>query len=75
MKPGDNTVSFAVRVKAISGKALLCELTEDAGKHPLQEWFPKSHIAEGSEIHGRSQIGDEGQLTVSEWIADQKGLL
>lgn len=75
MRPGDPTVEFQVRVKATSGKAILCELTEDAGNNPLQEWFPKSQIDEHSEIGGHSREGDTGTITVSRWIADQKGLL
>jgi hypothetical protein len=35
-------------------------------------WIPKSQLHEESEVKGE---GDEGQLAITRWIAEQKGLL
>lgn len=37
-------------------------------------WFPYSQICDSSEINKDSDKGEEGTITVSEWIAVQKGL-
>jgi hypothetical protein len=35
-------------------------------------WFPKSHIGKDSEV---KELGDTGTIEVTEWIAEQKGLV
>jgi hypothetical protein len=37
-----------------------------------QFWIPQSQIDDDSEVY---QAGDEGELVVSQWIAEQKGLV
>jgi hypothetical protein len=36
-----------------------------------EEWIPKSQIDEDSEVKAE---GDEGTITVTRWIAEQKGI-
>lgn len=55
-----------VRVVHATDKALLCEIDGD------ETWIPKSQISADSEV---SEAGDEGTLIITEWIAEQKGLL
>jgi hypothetical protein len=35
-------------------------------------WIPKSQILEESEVQGE---GDDGELIITQWIAEQKGLV
>jgi hypothetical protein len=55
-------------VRAIndSGSALLCEID---GR---EVWIPQSQIDDDSEVY---EGGDEGELVISQWIAEQKGLV
>lgn len=55
-----------VKVTKETDKALLCVIE---GK---EVWMPKSQIHEDSKVF---KEGDEGTLTVSEWIATEKGLV
>ena len=62
------TVDFEVEVKRLSDAAVLVILDgEDV-------WFPFSQISDDSEIGKESEQGDDGTLTVSEWIAIEKEL-
>lgn len=68
-----NTVEFYdVTVKAESEKgsndsgALLCLIDGE------EIWIPKSQITDDSEVY---ETGTEGTLVVTEWIAEQKGLV
>jgi hypothetical protein len=54
-----------VTAKKETDKALLVEIDGD------EHWIPKSQIDDDSEVY---QEGDEGELVVSLWIAEQKGL-
>ena len=49
-----------------TGKALLCLIGEE------EVWIPQSQIDDESEVYER---GGEGMLVVSQWIAEQKGLV
>lgn len=67
MRDNDPTAEFEdVKVIGESELALQCRIE---GK---LHWIPKSQIHSDSEVY---QQGDEGTLIVSEWIAEQKGLL
>ncbi len=57
-----------VTVRAKTDRALLCELPDGE-----EVWFPLSQIHDDSEIYDSAQIGDTGELVVSEWLARQKG--
>jgi len=49
-----------------SGKALLVE----APDFDKPEWVPHSQIADDSEVY---KVGHQGDLVVSNWLAEQKG--
>lgn len=38
----------------------------------VKHWIPKSQVSDDSEIWAE---GDEGTLTITEWIATEKGLI
>ncbi len=46
--------------------ALLCRIDGD------DHWIPKSHIHDDSEVY---EMGTNGELIVSEWIATEKRLV
>lgn len=54
-----------VTVKKETDKALLVKIGEE------EMWMPKSQIHEDSSVF---REGDEGQLIISKWIAEQKEL-
>jgi hypothetical protein len=68
------------RVKCIaeSAKSLLmqceCEEFEDDDSHEDSDkcWVPKKQITDDSEVYS---VGDEGQLCITEWLAEQRGWL
>ena len=37
-----------------------------------QHWIPKSHIHDDSEVY---EMGTNGRLVITQWIAEQKGLV
>lgn len=47
-------------------KALLVKIEDE------NHWIPQSQIDDDSEVW---KLGDEGVLVISEWLAEQKGLL
>ena len=49
-----------------TGKALLCLIGEE------EVWIPQSQIDDESEVY---EPGGEGVLVVSQWIAEEKGLV
>lgn len=53
--------------KALRGtdKAILVRIEEE------EHWIPRSQIDDDSEVY---EAGHEGELVVSQWIADEKGL-
>lgn len=58
-----------VLVKHATEKALLVE-------HEGEElWIPLSQIDGDSEIYAEHQVGEEGVLVVTDWLAEQKGLV
>lgn len=52
-------------VRKNTGKALLC-VTKEQG----EVWVPQSQIHDDSEVF---DVGQEGTLVVTEWLATQKG--
>ncbi len=38
-------------------------------------WIPFSQIDDDSEIYKKDQVGETGELVISEWMAKQKGLI
>lgn len=63
----DDTAEFEdVLCKRETGKACLCII--DGEEH----WIPKSQIHDDSEVY---EEGHEGRLVVTQWIAEQKGLV
>jgi hypothetical protein len=66
-REGDPTYEVEVRLKKVTEKAYLCRI--DGNDH----WIPRSQINEDeSEV---SAEGDVGVLSMSEWIAQEKGLV
>lgn len=57
------------RVKAVRETAAALLVRFDDG---AEEWIPKSHIDDDSEVYKAST---EGKLVVTAWIAEQKGLV
>ncbi len=55
-----------VRCTRASSKAIL--VVVDGAEH----WIPQSQIHDDSEVY---QLGDEGKLVITQWIAEQKGLV
>jgi hypothetical protein len=47
-------------------KAILCIIEND------EIWIPKSQIDDESEVQGK---GDMGTLTITKWIAKNKGII
>lgn len=62
----DTVTLHGVTAKKETEKALLCVIDDE------EHWIPKSHIHDDSEVY---EEGQEGDLVVSEWIANEKGLL
>jgi len=67
MRDTDDRFSVQVRLKKVTDKAFLCRI------EGADYWIPKSQIFfEETEV---AEEGDEGELTMSEWIASEKALL
>lgn len=62
------TWAGTVLVKAATDKALLVEYESE------EFWIPKSQIHDDSEIYSSHQLGEEGELVLPYWFAEQKGL-
>lgn len=63
----DETAHFDdVTALAATDRAVLCEI------HGQQYWVPQSQIHEDSEVWKR---GDKGTLVVTQWWAEQRGLV
>lgn len=56
------------KVKRETAAAILVVLEDEGGR---EVWFPKSHVDDESEVW---EAGQEGELVVSDWIAEEKGL-
>lgn len=61
-----DTVEFEAFCKAESDKAILCVIDGE------EVWIPLSQVDDDSEVYSK---GDEGSLIITEWIAEQKGLI
>lgn len=64
-------------VVASSGKALLVEadvILELTGGKRRGFWCPLSCIDDDSELFDESVSGDEGDLVITMWLAEQEGL-
>lgn len=63
---GDEPVTLSdVTVEHETDQALLCEI------HGEKVWIPKSQITDDSEVY---EAGTEGDLVITHWIAEKKGL-
>ena len=67
---GDEPLEFEVEVVAVSEKAVLVRLNDDAGD-PLEVWVPKSQLLPGSEP---VEKGEVGPIWIPTWLARQKGI-
>jgi hypothetical protein len=38
-------------------------------------WIPYSQVDDDSEIYKKEQVGETGELVISEWLAKEKGLI
>lgn len=65
-----DTIEIQVVVKRITAKAFLVEILREEGK-PLETWMPRSQVKETDCLAD----GDEGTMTITNWIAKEKGLL
>lgn len=64
-----DTSTFKVdQVKAESDKAILVEIEGE------QVWVPKSQIHDDSEVYSKASGEGGGDLVVSTWWAEQRGL-
>jgi|LakMenEpi03Aug12_release.lakeMendotaPanAssembly.Ray.scaffolds.fasta_scaffold234088_3 hypothetical protein len=66
----EGDVEIPVTIKRMTEKAMLVE-TFDYKKRPLECWIPRSQIRETDCL----AEGDEGTMTVSAWIAGEKGMV
>jgi len=64
------TCDFHVEVKRTTDKAVLVAIDGED-----EHWIPLSQLCDSSEVTGDSEPGFEGIITVSEWIAIEKGLV
>jgi hypothetical protein len=63
-------VEINVEVRQITEKAYLVVITGPNAK-PVKTWLPKSQVKETDCF----AEGDEGTMTITYWIAKQKGLI
>ena len=56
-------------VVRVTDRALLCEIEGE------EFWIPKAHIDDDSEITVHSEDGDEGELIIPLWFAEEQGLI
>lgn len=60
------------------GTVTVLHATENALKVDYEGeemWIPLSQIDDDSEIYKKDQVGETGELVISEWMAKQKGLI
>jgi len=67
----EETCDFHVEVKRTTDKAVLVAIDGDGEEY----WIPVSQLCDSSEVTGESEPGFEGIITISEWIAIEKGLV
>lgn len=58
-----------VVIKAVTDLAFLMEIDGD------DHWIPKSQILDGGNFDDDSELGDQGELLIPEWLAIEKGLV
>jgi hypothetical protein len=63
---GTTVTIEGVRCTRVSTKAILVHI--DGAEH----WIPQSQIHDDSEVY---QLGDDGKLVITQWIADHNGLV
>lgn len=63
-------MEIEVTIMRMTEKAYLVEIPQEGSK-PLEEWIPKSQVKETDCL----AEGDEGTMTITPWIAKEKGLL
>lgn len=63
------TYETYVEVVRATALALLCNIDGE------EYWIPKSQIEDDGEIGPDASPGDEGLITMSEWIAREKELI
>jgi hypothetical protein len=63
------------KVKAKTRGAVLCDHEAINELDKNERWIPWSQVDDDSEIMEASNVGDVGDLVVSDWIAEKKGLL
>jgi hypothetical protein len=64
------TLDIDVEVKRITEKAYLAVISRPGSK-PLETWIPKSQVKETDCL----APGDSGTMTITYWIAKEKGLV
>lgn len=65
-----NTLEIDVEIKRITEKAYLAVI-QRPGDKPLETWLPKSQVKATDCL----AEGDEGTMTITYWIAKEKGLV
>lgn len=63
-------IVFDCTVVKKTDKALLIRLDDDR-----EEWIPLSQISSDYDITAEAAEGDEGEIGLTEFIADQRGLI
>jgi len=71
MAKEDATFETKAKLKAKTEKAILV-FVHDLDEEP---WVPSTQVHDDSEIYDVCDIGEEGNLVVTSWIAEQKGWL
>ena len=71
----DAFVIEGAKVMAKTDKAILVEAEFLEGLDDDVRWFPFSQIDDDSEIWGKSEKGEVGDLVITKWIAEKKGLI
>lgn len=78
MKPGYDIDDVACIAESKNGKSLLMRCTcdefakDDSHKDEDKAWVPKTQITDDSEVY---EVGGEGTLSVTEWLAQERGWL
>lgn len=68
----DGEICFSdVRVLQNTGRALLLKFDDD----DEALWIPSSQIRHGGDLNKNSDVGDEGSIYITEWMAGEKGLI
>lgn len=59
------------QLRASTEKAMLFAILDEDGDTTVEEWIPRSQIANAEEWN----IGDRGTVSITEWIAKKLGLM